>query len=125
MQFTAADQAFRAEVRNFIRANLPTDIRDRVLNGMEITMHDTLRWHRILYEKGWVAPVWPKEHGGAGWNAVRKYIFDDELGLAGAPRIPPHAIGMLGPLLMAFGTEAQKREHLPRILSGEEIWCQG
>jgi alkylation response protein AidB-like acyl-CoA dehydrogenase len=84
-----------------------------------------MRWHKILYQKGWIAPSWPKEHGGTGWTAVQKYIFDEESGLGGAPRISSFGISMCGPVLMAFGTEAQKKEHLPKILSGERVWCQG
>src|SRR5690606_18037491 len=104
---------------------LPQDIRERVLAGLEVGKDDYMRWHRILYRKGWVAPSWPKEHGGAGWDAKRKYIWDDESGQAGAPRLSPFGINMVGPVLMAFGTEQQKREHLPKILSGDELWCQG
>ncbi|MFN4088148.1 MAG: acyl-CoA dehydrogenase family protein [Alphaproteobacteria bacterium] len=125
MRFSAEDQAFREEVRRFIRENLPDDIRRKVLSGMEVAKDDYMRWHRILHGRGWVAPNWPQEWGGPGWNVVQRYIFDDEAGLAGAPRLSPFGIGMIGPVLMAFGTEAQKREHLPRILSGDEVWCQG
>jgi len=125
MRFSAEDESFRADVRRFIRENLPDDVRAKVLAGMEISKDDYMRWHRILHRKGWVAPNWPEAWGGPAWTVVQRYIFDDEAGLAGAPRLSPFGIGMIGPVLMAFGSEAQKEHHLPKILSGEEVWCQG
>src|SRR5690606_8755139 len=82
-------------------------------------------WHKTLYEKGWVAPNWPKEHGGPGWSVTQKYIYDEESNLAAAPRLIMFGITMCGPVLMKFGTEEQKKKYLPKILSGEHIWCQG
>ncbi len=125
MEFSAADEAFRQEVREFVRGNLPEDISHKVLTGMEVQKDDYMRWHRILYEKGWIAPNWPKEYGGAGWTAIQRFIFDDECGLAGAPRLSSFGLTMVGPVLMRFGTEEQRQEHLPKILSGERVWCQG
>jgi alkylation response protein AidB-like acyl-CoA dehydrogenase len=84
-----------------------------------------MRWHMALYEKGWIAPNWPVEDGGIDWTATQRFIFDDECGLAGTPRLSPFGVSMVGPVLMQFGTEEQKREHLPKILSGERLWCQG
>jgi alkylation response protein AidB-like acyl-CoA dehydrogenase len=84
-----------------------------------------MRWHRILAAQGWVAPAWPKEWGGTGWNVVQRYIFEEELGYAGAPPIIPFGINMCAPVLLAFGTEAQKKRFLPRIYHGEDFWCQG
>ena len=125
MQFSRAEEEFREEVRAFIRDRLPPDVRHKVVSGMEIAKDDYMRWHRALYERGWVAPTWPEEHGGAGWTPAERYIFDEEAGLAGAPRLSGFGLGMVGPVLMAFGTEEQKAEHLPKILSGERVWCQG
>ncbi len=125
MQFSAADEAFRDEVRAFIRKALPPDVRHKVVSGMEIGKEDYMAWHRALHARGWVAPTWPVEHGGAGWTPTQRYIFDEEAGLAGAPRLSAFGLGMVGPVLMAFGSEAQKAEHLPKILSGERVWCQG
>ena len=125
MQFSPADETFRSEVQAFIRDRLPEDVRRKTLSGMEVSKEDYMRWHRALYERGWVASTWPTEHGGAGWTPVQRYIFDEEAGLAGAPRLSGFGLGMVGPVLMAFGTEEQKTEHLPRILSGERVWCQG
>lgn len=125
MPFSAADEAFRQEVRQFIQENLPQDVRQKVLSGQEVQKDDYMRWHKALAAKGWVAPNWPEEHGGCKWTAIQRFIFDDEAGLAGAPRLSGFGLGMVGPVLMKFGTEEQKREHLPKILSGERLWCQG
>lgn len=125
MPFSTADEAFRSDVRAFIDQNLPLDLREKVLNGQEIHKEDYMRWYKALASKGWIAPNWPVEHGGCDWTAIQRFIFDDEAGLAGAPRLSPFGLGMVGPVLMKFGSEAQKKEHLPKILSGERLWCQG
>ncbi len=124
MQFSAEDMAFRDEVRTFIRDNLPEDVRHKVLSGMQIEKDDYMRWHKILYKQGWIAPNWPKKYGGCEWTPVQRYIFDEEAGLAGAPRLSSFGLSMVGPVLMAFGNEEQKKQ-LPLILSGERVWCQG
>ena len=125
MIFNAAEEAFREEVREFLAEKLPHDIAKKHLAGMEMQKDDYMRWHKILFEKGWVAPNWPKEYGGCEWDAVHRYIFDEEAGLAGAPRLSGFGLNMCGPVLMAFGTPEQKAEHLPKILSGERVFCQG
>ena len=125
LNFSPEDDAFRAEVRAFLKEKLPRDIANKVEKGYELTRDDIMFWHRTLYEKGWVAPNWPKEYGGPGWSTTQKYIFDEEANLAGAPRLIMFGITMCGPVLMKFGTEEQKRRYLPRILSGEDVWCQG
>ena len=118
-------RAFREEVRAFVCAELPADIRDKVKKGLHLGKDDYARWQKILYKKGWVAPGWPKEHGGTGWSPMQRYIFDDEIGKCGAPRVIPFGLVMVAPVIMKFGTEAQKREHLPKILKSEVWWCQG
>jgi len=125
MQFARKDLEFREEVRDFIATNLAEETRNKQLAGMDIAKDDYVRWHGALYRKGWIAPNWPKEWGGCEWTPVQKYIFDDEAGLAGAPRLPGQGLNMVGPVLMHFGTREQKEEHLPKILSGERFWCQG
>ena len=125
MLFGPTEEAFREEVRDFISAELPNDIAKKHLAGMEMQKEDYMRWHKILFAKGWVAPNWPKEYGGCEWDAVQRYIFDEEAGLAGAPRLSGFGLNMAGPVLMAFGTPEQKAEHLPKILSGERVFCQG
>ncbi|MSO76657.1 MAG: pimeloyl-CoA dehydrogenase large subunit [Alphaproteobacteria bacterium] len=123
--FTPAHHAFRQEVRAFLGEKLPPDLKSKVENAVALTRDDIIRWHRILHDQGWIAPNWPKEYGGPGWSIEQRYIFDDELGQYGAPRLISFGLNMCGPVLMRFGTEAQKHRFLPRILSAEDVWCQG
>jgi alkylation response protein AidB-like acyl-CoA dehydrogenase len=108
-----------------VKAELDPAVRDRVLNHKRLSKEDYLGWHRKLHEKGWVAPNWPKAYGGCGWNAVNRYIHEEVLAEEGAPPIVAFSINMIGPVLIAFGSDAQKQHYLPRILSGEDWWCQG
>ncbi len=123
--FSAADEEFRGEVRSYLREATPAELKYKVENGIEMQRDDVIGWHRILYRKGWVAPNWPAEHGGPGWTLTQKYIFDEELGFAGAPRLVTFGINMCGPVLMGFGTEAQQQRFLPPMLAGDHVWCQG
>ena len=119
--------AFRNDVRQFIKENLTAKLR-RAGTNMTSVFADydcALEWHKILHRKGWSAPEWPEEHGGTGWSPNKQYIFQRELKLANAPALMALGIQMLGPILMHYGTEQQKSDYLPRILSGEDIWCQG
>ena len=125
LEYTADELAFRAEVRCFLQESLPQDLSDKVLANKRIRRDDIVRWHLILAKRGWVATLWPTEYGGAGWNVVRRHIFDDECALAGAPPILPFGVQMVGPVIIKFGTEAQKKHYLPRILDGTDWWCQG
>jgi len=117
--------AFRAEVRAFLREHLPHDLRRKVLDHQRLDKQDLLRWQHILHQRGWAAPNWPAEHGGAGWNLARRNLFDEECALAGAPETVPFGLRMVAPVLMAYGSDWQKSHFLPRILSGEDWWCQG
>jgi alkylation response protein AidB-like acyl-CoA dehydrogenase len=125
LAFTAEEQKFREDVRCFIRDNLPADIQDKVLNGKKMGRDDFLRWHKLLYKQGWVAPNWPVEYGGTGWTPVQRHIFEDEIAEAGAPPVIPFGVTMCGPVIIRFGNDWQKQYFLPRILSGEHVWCQG
>ena len=125
LNFTPEEEAFRAEVQAFLKAKLPERIATKVKAGQRLSKADQDEWHAILNERGWLANHWPKEYGGPGWGAVEKFIFDTECALAGGPRIVPFGVNMLGPVLIKFGNEAQKKYWLPRILSGEDWWCQG
>ncbi|NNM63983.1 MAG: pimeloyl-CoA dehydrogenase large subunit [Burkholderiales bacterium] len=116
---------FCAEVRGFLSAALPVDIRRKVLRGSRLEKGDFVRWQRILHAQGWAAPNWPEPFGGTGWNAVQQALFDEECALAGAPRQLPFGLKMLAPVLMRFGSEAQRRDLLPDIASGTVWWCQG
>ena len=121
LNYSTEELSFRDEVRSWLAANLPQELKDRA----HLSKEDLMRWHRILAKQGWVAPGWPKEFGGTGWNVVQRYIFEEELGYAGAPPLIPFGINMCAPVLIAFGTEAQKKRFLPRIYHGEDFWCQG
>ena len=119
------DRAFRDDVRAFVAEAVPDDIRRKQAAGVALGKDDHMAWHRILYRQGWVAPNWPAEHGGAGLTPLRRHILERELSSGGAPWLLPFGIQMVGPVIMAFGDEAQKKRFLPRILSGEDVWCQG
>jgi alkylation response protein AidB-like acyl-CoA dehydrogenase len=125
LNYSAEELAFRDEVRGWLGRNLPQDLRDKVSGYDHLSREDLLRWHRILAKQGWVAPSWPKEWGGTDWNLVQRYIFEEELGYAGTPPLIPFGLTMCGPVLLRFGTDAQKKRFLPRIYDGEDFWCQG
>ena len=125
LSFTPEELAFREEVRAFLREKVPTDLTDKVREGRHLSKADHERWHAILNARGWLANHWPREWGGTGWSAVQKFIFDNECALAHCPRTVPFGVNMLGPVLIKYGSDAQKRHWLPRILSGADWWCQG
>jgi alkylation response protein AidB-like acyl-CoA dehydrogenase len=125
LEFSAADEAFRQEVRAFVATNLPADIKRKVELGLRLEHGDYVTWFRKLESRGWLTPGWPVEHGGPGWNPVQRYIFDEETLLGGAPRIIASGIQMLGPVLIAFGSEAQKKHYLPDIRHSVTWWAQG
>jgi alkylation response protein AidB-like acyl-CoA dehydrogenase len=125
LNYSPEELAFRDEVRSWLQANLPRDLKEKVASYAHLSKEELLRWHGILAKQGWVAPAWPKEWGGTGWNLVQRYIFEEELGYAGAPPLIPFGLAMCAPVLLRFGTEAQKQRFLPRIYQGEDFWCQG
>ncbi|MGF6548387.1 acyl-CoA dehydrogenase family protein [Paraburkholderia youngii] len=125
LNFTPEEEAFRASVLAFLRDKLPQRLAGKVHAGRRLTRDDMAEWHAILNAQGWLANHWPKEYGGPGWNAVQKFIFENECALAGAPRVVPFGVNMLGPVLIRYGSDAQKRHWLPRILDGSDWWCQG
>ncbi len=125
LNYSAEEQAFREEVRAWLNASIPDDLRRKVLDYEELSKDDLVRWHKILAKKGWVAPSWPVEWGGTGWNAVQRYIFEEEYAQAGAPPIAAFGVTMCGNVLIRFGTDAQKKRFLPRIYHCDDFWCQG
>ena len=125
LNFTPEEEIFRSEVRAFLAEKLPARLSDKVGDGEHLSKADMEEWHAILNARGWLANHWPVEHGGPGWSAIEKFIFENECSLAGAPRIVPFGVNMLGPVLIKYGSEAQKRYWLPRILDGSDWWCQG
>ena len=119
-------QAFREEVRAFIQANLPLELRERVERGWGfLGKEDYVFWQKRLQARGWGAPGWPLEYGGTGWTAAQRQVYEDESALACCPRTQPQNVKMIGPILCAYGSEHQRRRFLPGILSGDEWWCQG
>ena len=124
---TAAETAFRDEVRDFLARELTPELRvaGRRCSGIFTDYEFGNRWHRILATRGWSVPNWPVEHGGTGWTPMQHYLFASELAASDAPPRAPMGPGMVAPVIIAFGTEAQKRAWLPGIRSGEDYWCQG
>ena len=117
------DEDFRAAFRDLVERRLPADL--RFMRKQRPLFDEVAVWYHALAEEGWLSPVWPVEHGGMGLNPAKHMIYVEEWGRLGCPRIPDHGLGLIGPLLLAFGTEEQKAYYLPRILSGEHVWCQG
>ncbi len=127
MDLSAGDRAFQQEVREFLRENLPERLRIAadLTPGVFVDPEIGLEWQAILNARGWAAPHWPKEDGGPGWTPVQRYVFDKECALAGTPALAVLGLKLVGPIICRFGTPEQKARFLPRILSGEDAWCQG
>jgi len=125
LTFSAEDLAFRDEVRRFVADQLPADIRRKVVHAQRLSRDDYLRWQRILHARGWGAPSWPAEHGGPGWTALQRHVFDEECFAGGAPGQISFGLKMVAPVIMRFGTPEQQRRFLPRIADGTDWWCQG
>ena len=125
LNYSQEETKFREEVHHWLKINLPEDIRQKVIGYQELTKEDYHRWHKILAAKGWSVPHWPVEWGGTGWDMTQRYIYDEEFALAGAPRLPPFGPAMCAPVLLKFGTSAQKEQFLPRIREGDDFWVQG
>jgi len=125
LRFTQDEIAFRDDVRAFMKQKLPGALRAKLIEGRRLSRDDIVEWQRILNAKGWGVPQWPQEWGGTGWGPVKTYIFRDEMQQAPAPEPLPFGVNMLGPVLIAFGDEAQKQRFLPRIANLDDWWCQG
>ena len=123
MRFSPDEMAFRDEVREFIANNYPQELRGA--RRGEMSKDDILKWHRILYKKGWVVPHWPVEYGGTGWTITQRYIWNEENARAETTPLLPFGLAMVGPVIYTFGNEEQKKRFLPGILSGDDWWCQG
>jgi alkylation response protein AidB-like acyl-CoA dehydrogenase len=127
LTFSPEEEAFRAEVRAFVadaKAKLPAKAVGAPESATR-SKEDYLAWHRLLYKKGWVAPLWPKQYGGTGWTVTQRYIFNEECANAETPITLPFGLNMVAPVIFTFGNDEQKTKYLPRILSGEDWWCQG
>ena len=127
LSFSKEDVAFRDEVRAFIAEAYDETLRAQMARSKNgyLDKDGQVAWQKRLHARGWAAPNWPVEHGGPGWTSNQKYIFEMETSLAGTPRVSPMGITMVAPVIMAFGTEEQKRRHLPPILASDIWWCQG
>ncbi|MBZ0253366.1 MAG: acyl-CoA dehydrogenase family protein [Candidatus Methylomirabilis sp.] len=125
LSFTPEQIRFREECRAFIEEAMTPRMRRVREGGAHWHHEDIVAWQKILYKKGWAAPHWPVALGGTGWDAAQRFIWSEECARASTPPISPFGLGMVGPLLIQFGTEAQKKRYLPKILAAEEIWCQG
>lgn len=127
LELSESERQFRDEVRTFLRENLSPELIAGARTATSIFCDPaySLPWQRILHAKGWAAPTWPKQFGGPGWSEMQRYIFAEECALAGAPNLAPMGLRMVGPCIMHHGTPEQRAYYLPRILSGEDYWCQG
>jgi acyl-CoA dehydrogenase len=127
LNFSDEDLAFQAEVRQFLVEQLPAHIKEATARTPTVFVEKdiALEWQAILVKKGWAVPNWPAEWGGTDWSTSKRYIFSRECYLAGCPMLIPLGLMMLAPVLLGFGTEQQKQNYLPKILSGEHYWCQG
>lgn len=117
--------AFRTEVRHFVRTQLPEDLRATVRAGQQPTREQMQRWDALLARQGWLVPHWPVDAGGLGWDAARRLAFDEEMAIHHAPEMSSITFDMIGPVLIRFGTPAQKSAFLPVIAAGQQHWCQG
>jgi alkylation response protein AidB-like acyl-CoA dehydrogenase len=127
LSFNAEELAFQKEVRDWITANMPPEVAEesRRSRTSHVSKERLLQWQKKLASKGWLCPNWPKEYGGPGWNSTQKFIFEMEMARADSPYLSSFSIKMVAPVLMKYGSEAQKKRFLPRIAAAEELWCQG
>lgn len=124
LEFSPEEIAFRAEVRAFIEENYPDELKD-MGSREDLTRDQFLAWHKVLGKKGWAAPAWPEKYGGTGWTSTQRYIWSEENARVDAMMPLPFGVSMVAPVIYTFGNEEQKERYLPKILSGEEWWCQG
>ncbi len=127
LNFSDADIAFREGVRDFIAEAFTPDLQREMARSKNGYMNKQahITWQKRLYEKGWAAPNWPAEHGGAGFTSTQKFIYTQEMDAAGAPHSVPFGLTMVAPVIMKFGTDEQKQRFLPDILATNVWWCQG
>ena len=127
LAFNAEELAFQREVRDWISANMPAEVAEesRRSRTSHVSKERLLQWQKKLAGKGWLCPNWPREYGGPGWNSTQKFIFEMEMARADSPYLSSFSIKMVAPVLMKYGSEAQKKRFLPKIAAAEELWCQG
>ena len=127
LAFSAEDRRFQTTVREWLETAWPVEMREKQSRSalQKLSQEDLVAWQKRLAAKGWAAVNWPAEYGGAGFSATEKYIFDLERARVGAPGVIPFGMTMVAPVLMKFGSEAQKQRYLPDILNSNVWWCQG
>lgn len=127
IELSPEDAAFREEVRAFLRDHLPQEVKEGAAATPSVFVEPEIgqAWNAVLHAKGWLGYQWPAEHGGTGWTPLQRYLFEKECAAAGAPNLTVLGLKLLAPVLWTFGTDEQKATYLPRILSGEDYWCQG
>lgn len=125
LQFSDEDERFRHSIREALQGLVPPDMARRTRQGVHPTKADLKAWNRIMYERGWAAAHWPKEFGGTGWSPLHVHIFEEELAAVDAPFLSYFGLRLVGPLIFTFGTEQQKKQYIPDILTGDTFWCQG
>ena len=125
LKFTKEDIKFREQVRAFIKNNLSASKQKKVINGGSYSKDEIIKWQKALFANNWFAYNWPKAYGGCEWTPMQKYIFDQETAASHTPQIIPFGVTMVGPVLIEYGTEEQKKKYLPKILSSDHWWCQG
>ncbi len=118
-------RAFRQEVREFLEEHLDDRLVQQTRGGLHMERADMARWQAALNRRGWGAPHWPKAFGGTGWSELQRYVFEEESAFADAPLGDVHGLFLAGPMIIAAGSAAQRSRYLPKILAGEEFWCQG
>ena len=125
LRFSPEENAFRQELRSFFRSAVPESIRTKVMEDRHLSKPEWVAAHQALHAKGLAVPHWPREWGGTDWTPVQHYIYTEELQFNGVPQPLPFNVAMCGPVVIAFGTEAQKKRFLPRMASLDDWWCQG
>ena len=127
LAFNDEELAFQKEVRDWLAANMPPEVAEesRRSRTSHVSKERLLQWQKKLASRGWLCPNWPKEYGGPGWNSTQKFIFEMEMARANSPYLSSFSIKMVAPVLMKYGSDAQKKRFLPKIAAAEELWCQG
>ena len=125
LNYTNEDNKFRNKVKDFIASNLSQELQQKALNGKKYTKEEIIKWQKALFREGLFASNWPKEYGGCEWSPMQRYIFDQETAFSNTPQIIPFGVTMVGPVIIEYGTDAQKERFLPKILNSEHWWCQG
>lgn len=127
LHFSQEELDFQSSVKDWLKDNYSEDMRERYSNSPNghLTKEEHMRWQKSLYERGWAGINWPKEYGGAEFTAAQKYLFNKEMAAANAPSVVAFGEKMVAPVIMAFGSDEQKSNYLPDILSSKVWWCQG